>query len=269
MLTTFLALISLGLYTGAGAIPAYRLARGPEHSPGKPTVLLLGAAAVLLHGAAIYFSIIQTEGLYFEFFGAASTIGWLMALLTLIALIDRPAENLAILVLPLAGFTAVLGSTLGGPLPNRPALPTGLGAHVYSSMLAYSVLAIAALQAVLVALQDHKLHHKHPGGFVRLLPPLQTMEALLFQMLRLGFVLLTAGLITGFIFLEDMFAQHVAHKTVLSIIAWFVFGTLLAGHRRFGWRGQIAIRWTIAGFIVLMLAFFGSKLVLEQLLYRA
>lgn len=269
MLTTFLALISLGLYTGAGALPAYRLVRGPERAPAKPAILLLGAAAVLVHGAAIYLSIIEAEGLYFEFFRAASTIGWLMALLTLLALIDHPTENLAILVLPLAGLTAVLSAAFGDPIPNRPALPAGLGAHVYSSMLAYSVLAIAALQAILVALQDHKLRHKHPGGFVRLLPPLQTMEALLFQMLRLGFLLLTFGLITGFVFLENMFAQHVAHKTVLSIIAWFVFGTLLAGHRRFGWRGQIAIRWTIGGFIVLMLAFFGSKLVLEQLLHRA
>src|SRR5690606_13545096 len=127
-----------------------------------------------------------------------------------------------------------------------------LGAHVYSSMLAYSVLAIAAFQAVLVAMQDYRLRHRHPGGFVRLLPPLQAMEDVLFQMLRLGFVLLTVALATGFLFLENMFAQHLVHKTVLSMLAWVVFGVLLAGHWRFGWRGQTAIRWTVGGFIVLM-----------------
>lgn len=268
MLTIFLSLISLGLYTGAGAIPALRLVRGPEHALGKSLMLALGAGAVVLHGIAIYFSIIETEGLYFQFFGAASTIGWLMALLTLIASVGRPIENLAIFILPLAGLTAVLGTLLSASAPGHP-LPPGLGAHVYSSMLAYSVLAIAALQAILVALQDYKLRHKHPGGFVRLLPPLQTMEDLLFQMLRLGFVLLTGALITGFVFLDDMFAQHLVHKTILSLIAWLVFGTLLVGHWRFGWRGQTAIRWTVAGFIVLMLAFFGSKLVLEVILRRS
>ena len=92
------------------------------------------------------------------------------------------------------------------------------------------------------------------------------MESLLFQMIATGFALLTLALVTGFLFLEDIFAQHLVHKTTLSIIAWFVFGILLWGRWRFGWRGQTALRWTIGGFIFLMLAYFGSKFVLELVL---
>ena len=115
-------------------------------------------------------------------------------------------------------------------------------------------------------IQDHHLHQRHPGGFIRALPPLQTMESLLFEMIGAGFVLLTLALVSGFTFLEDMFAQRLAHKTILSITAWIVFGALLWGRLRFGWRGQKALIWTLSGFVVLMLAYFGSKVVIELIL---
>jgi ABC-type uncharacterized transport system permease subunit len=268
MLTTVLALVSLGLYLLAGLIPAMRLARGPEHAPGKPVMLALGTVAIVLHGATIYLSTISAKGLYFEFFEAASIIGLLMAAMTVFFSIRQPAENMATLTLPLAGVVAVLGVLLSTPRPGAPALPSGVGAHVYTSLLAYSVLAVAAFHSVLLALQESKLRHHHPGGFVRLLPPLQTMETLLFQMLAIGFVLLTLSLATGFIFLEDMFAQHLVHKTILSLVAWTLFAILLLGRWRFGWRGQTAVRWTIGGFVALMLAYFGSKFVLELILHR-
>lgn len=267
MLTIILALVSLGLYSGAGAIPAVRLVRGSTQPVNKAALLGVGALAALCHGLALYLSVFDTQLLSLGVFSAASVIGWLMAVLTLIANTRQPMENLAMLILPLAGINALLGAAFAG-VNGRTPLREDIAAHVYMSMLAYSVLAIAAFQAVLVALQDYKLRRKHPGGFVRLLPPLQAMEEMLFQILRLGFVLLTAALASGFLFLEDMFAQHVAHKTVLSIIAWVVFGTLLLGRWRFGWRGQTAVRWTIGGFIALMLAYFGSKFVLELLLHR-
>ena len=110
------------------------------------------------------------------------------------------------------------------------------------------------------------LRNKRPGGFIRALPPLQTMETLLFQMIGLGLALLTASLLTGTLYIEDMFAQHLVHKTILSMVAWVVFATLLWGRWRFGWRGRTAIRWTLSGFVVLLLAYIGSKLVIEIIL---
>lgn len=138
--------------------------------------------------------------------------------------------------------------------------------HVLISVSAYSILILAALQAVLLRVQDSHLHGKHPGGFVRLLPPLQTMERLLFQIIGIGFLLQSLSLLTGFIFLEDMFAQHLVHKTVLSVAAWVVFAVLLWGRWRFGWRGRVAIRWTLTGVLFLLIAYLGSKLVLELIL---
>jgi ABC-type uncharacterized transport system permease subunit len=101
---------------------------------------------------------------------------------------------------------------------------------------------------------------------MRKLPPVQTMEHNLFQLITVGFILLTIGFITGIIFIEDLFAQHLVHKTVLSITAWIVFATLLWGRWKYGWRGNTAVKWTITGSIFLVLAYLGSKLVLEFIL---
>ena len=94
------------------------------------------------------------------------------------------------------------------------------------------------------------------------------MEKLLFELIWIGFILLTLSVASGFIFLDDMFAQHLVHKTILSIIAWCIFAILLYGRHAQGWRGTTAIKLTIAGFVVLMLAYFGSKFVLEIILQR-
>jgi ABC-type uncharacterized transport system permease subunit len=140
--------------------------------------------------------------------------------------------------------------------------------HVLLSMLAYSLLTLASVQAVLLWVQDSYLRGRKPGGFVRALPPLMTMESLMFEMIGIGFVLLTLALLSGFAFLDDMFAQHLVHKTVLSVVAWLVFGGLLLGRRLWGWRGRKAISWTLTGFVILILAYFGSKLVLELILQQ-
>src|SRR5690625_2145637 len=110
--------------------------------------------------------------------------------------------------------------------------------------------------------------HMHHSGNVSLLLPFQTMETLLLDMLWAGVLLLTLFILSGFVFLDDMFAQHVAHKTVFSLAAWVIYVVLLWGRHRVGWRGYTAIRWTLAGFVLLMLAYFGSKLVLELILIR-
>ena len=142
-------------------------------------------------------------------------------------------------------------------------IDTPLEIHILISIVAYSLLSIAAVQALLLTVQDHHLRNKKPGGFIRALPPLQSMETLLFQIIAFGFVLQSLSLVTGFVFLENMMAQHLVHKTILSIIAWAVFGILLWGRWQFGWRGRTAIRWTLGGFVLMVLGYLGSKMVLE------
>ncbi len=139
---------------------------------------------------------------------------------------------------------------------------------VWLTALAFAVLAIAAVQAVLVGLQNQALRHHHIRGIVQSLPPLTTMERVLFELVWAGIVLLTLAIISGLIFLDNLFAQHLVHKTVLSLGAWVIFTTLLVGRYRFGWRGMRAVRWTLGGCALLLLAYFGSKFVLEILLNR-
>jgi ABC-type uncharacterized transport system permease subunit len=141
--------------------------------------------------------------------------------------------------------------------------PQGLKIHVLVSIIAYSLLGLAACMSIVLSLQIRMLHNHHPGGLMKKLPPLQVMEKLLFDFILAGFIGLTLALGSGFFFLEDLFAQHLVHKTILSIIAWLVFAILLVGRFTIGWRGRTAIRWTLSGFVSLMLAYFGSKFVLE------
>lgn len=235
-----------------------------------PVPLVLGAAllAVLLHAFVLQRLMLTPAGMDLSFFRVASLLVWLASVLVLLASLRRPVENLGIGVYPLAGLSLLLVGFSPAETDPIQGASTGLEWHILLSLFAYSVLTIAALQAGLLYVQHRHLHNKHPGGFIRALPPLQTMESMLFQMIGLGFVLLSAALISGFVALEDMFAQHLVHKTVLSIIAWIVFGTLLWGRWQFGWRGRIAIRWAVGGFLVLMIAYFGSKVVLEFILSR-
>ena len=116
--------------------------------------------------------------------------------------------------------------------------------------------------------QDRALRRREFHGWLRALPPLTELESLLFRTIAVGFALLTATLLTGVLFVENLFAQHLVHKTVLSVLSWLAFGALLLGRWRWGWRGAIAVRWTLGAMVLLMLAFFGSQFVLEMVLKR-
>ncbi len=255
------------LYLASGAGIAARLfLRQEQRRPPRWAVLAPGIAGVLLHMTLLFQGIVTDTGINLSFFNAISLASWTILVLLLASCLTKPVENLGIALFPLAATMVSLETLFPGTHMLSQSASWGLKIHVLISMLAYSLLALASVQAVMLAIQDHHLHNRQPGGFVRALPPLQTMESLLFEMIGAGFVLLTFSLGSGFVFLEDMFAQHLVHKTVLSVLGWVVFGTLLLGRFRSGWRGRTAIIWTLSGFVVLMLAYFGSKAVLELIL---
>ncbi|NOX09418.1 MAG: cytochrome c biogenesis protein CcsA [Gammaproteobacteria bacterium] len=226
----------------------------------------IGFIGILLHGFSLYPALMTNNGINLGFLNAASLIGLASISLLLISSIRYPIENLCIAFMP--GTAIIIAINMAYPSGHtiNESLTWQLQLHILLSIFAYSILALAALQALLLSFQERHLHNHHPGGLVRALPPLQLMEDLLFQMIRVGFILLSLALFSGILFLEDLFAQHLVHKTVLSIIAWAVFAILLWGRSTMGWRGRTAIRWTLGGFAFLVLAYFGSKLVLEILL---
>ena len=224
--------------------------------------------AISLHGILLYGQIFIGSGINFGFFNAASLVAWGIALLLLVTLLAKPVKNLVIVWSPLAALLVGLEMYFPSQRILATDLNFGVQLHIFYSILAYSILSIAALQAIFLAIQDYQLHHKHPGWALQMLPPLQGMEVLLVQMIGIGVILLTASLISGFIFVENIFAQHLVHKTVLSMLAWLIFVALLWGRWQYGWRGKTLVLWNFSGFFILMLAYFGSKLVLELILKR-
>lgn len=264
-----LGLPGILLYLAAGAILWMRLLEHPTFKDWpKSRVLLLGLVAVILHGWLLLEHLFTPSGVDIGFFSILSLVGWLVALLLLLAAFSNPIECLGIVVLPFTGLTILLRLLSDEHQYLAQHLSAGLKFHILVSILAYSLLSIAVVQAILLYIQEAHLHNKQPGGFIRTLPPLETMESMLFRMIRLGFIVLSVSLISGGFYLEDLLGQHLAHKTILSVTAWILFAILLWGRWQFGWRGRMAIRWTISAFVMLMLAYFGSKFVLEFILHR-
>ncbi|MEP6939963.1 MAG: cytochrome c biogenesis protein CcsA [Rudaea sp.] len=258
-----IALLSIVLYL----VSAAALAAPLLHRRALPLALGLGLAAlaVIAHFAILAFA--HRGGVDLHFFAALSIVGACIAALCLLVNLSRPVATLGVIVFPLAALLLgidVFVAPSTQPLP----LEWQIKLHVIFALLGYSVLTLAALLAILLWLQERALRARRLDGLVRALPPLTLTEALMFRLIAAGFVLLTLTLVTGVLFVTNLFDQHLAHKTVLSIAAWLVFGTLLFGRWRYGWRGSRAVQLTLAGMMLLLLAFFGSRLVLELLLKR-
>jgi ABC-type uncharacterized transport system permease subunit len=238
--------------------------------PGNPRLLFgLALLAVGVHGYSAITVVQSPEGINLGFFKVSSLIFWFINISFLLSLLRRPLHNLLVLLFPLSAVAVVTSVMAPGNISPLSELSAGMLLHIVSSVLAYAVLTIGACQAGAVAAQDYQLRHRHTRGLVQILPPLQLMETMLFEILWVGLILLTLSIGSGMVFLDDIFAQHLVHKTVLTIAAWVVFAVLLWGHHQLGWRSQTAVRFTLAGFGVLMLGYFGSKLVLELILGRA
>ena len=255
---TFIAALC---YAIATVLQCRRLSSTAHESLRTP-IRGLGLTGFLLHGYAVYLKLHHPGGIDLGFFSVGSLIAWVVAGLVLASSLRQKLDNLFVGVFPLAAITALMAALMPDSGMVRP-YSGGLVAHILLSLLAYSLFTIAALQALMLSRQEHALKNHHTRGLVASLPPLQIMERLLFESLWAGFLLLTAALISGFFFVENLFAQHLVHKTLLSIFAWLVYALLLAGRHFMGWRSQTAVRWTLGGFALLMLGFFGSKLVLE------
>lgn len=266
MSIAFIAVIAALLYLAAAGV---QLANALQRNTGlSRTVLVIAFFALGCHLGVTWSNILGHGGVNLGFFRILSLVFMAINLACLIALTWRPLENLLVVLFPLSAV-AVLVATLG---PETQAaqerLRLGVAVHVGSSIVAYSLLTLAAIQAALLAAQDAQLRRRQFRGPLSVLPPLQLMESMLFELIWVGVIALTLSIATGFIFMEDIFAQHLVHKTVLSIFAWLLFSVLLWGRHRLGWRSQTAVRLTVTGFTLLALAFLGSKLVLELILGR-
>ncbi len=224
-------------------------------------------AAIALHAGYHLWIAWQTPGgPDMHFFSALSLVALGMAAVTTVFATRSRMATVGVVAFPLAALMLAAYHAYG----HRPSPPLDwrLQLHAWLALLAYATLGIAAVLAIMLWVQERALRRRAFNAWLRALPPLTELETLLFRTITVGFVLLTAVLLTGTVFVENLFAQHLIHKTVLSVLSWLAFGGLLLGRWRRGWRGTTAVGWTLTAMALLVLAFFGSKAVLELILHR-
>ena len=274
MPSILLHLLPATLYTALGVrfwhsrwhAPA--LSSRPGLRPWERALMLL---ALLAHGFALHSMFFSPEGIHFGFSLALSLMLWLAILFYWIESLYARLEGLQTLGMPVAAVCSLLPAFFPGAHVLENASAPLFRAHFVVAMLAYSLFTLAALHAMLMSVAERRLHGAHLTRAFAALPPLLTMETLLFRLIGIAFVLLTLTVGSGVLFSEALFGKafRLDHKTVFAIISWLIFGSLLVGRHFQGWRGKKAQYWTLAGFIALMLAYVGSRFVAEVLLGRA
>jgi len=243
--------------------------------------VLLGVA-LLVHGVLLHTTIFPQNAMVFGFAFALSAMFWLGAGIYWIESFFFPLDGLRLLVLPLACVASVMPLVFGGVHVLSYSAAPMFKLHFLIANIAYGLFAIAALHAILMLMVEKRLQNmrgsatRHTSNswvssWLDTLPPLLTLEKLLFRLISAGFVLLTLTLISGVAFNEQLVdkAFKLDHKTVFAILSWLMFGALLTARRVSGWRGRAALRWVLASFVALLLAYVGSRFVFEVLLHRA
>lgn len=269
-----LQLAAAALYLGLAALSWRSRWRGPALD--RPAVELASwergglLVALLAHGGSLAAELFAGGGMRFSFSIAISLIFWLAIAFYWIESFYTRMEGLQMFVLPAAAVGVVLPIVFPAQHLLMNADSPQFRAHFLIAMLAYSLFTLAALHAILMAVAEKGLHRGKLTPLLTSLPPLLTMEALLFRLIHIAFVLLTLTLASGILFSESLFGKALTfnHKTVFAILSWFIFAHLLWGRHFRGWRGRKALRWTLAGFAALVLAYVGSRFVLEVLLGR-
>ena len=230
--------------------------------------LLLTLVGLVAHTLALATDLASGHGLNLALTNAFSLIAWVVVTLFLITALRCPIDNLGVVILPVAALSLAAEWLW----PGMQLVPAGSTlarrSHITVSLLAYSLIILGATQSLLLLVQEKQLRSKHTGGFMRALPPLQTMEDLMVQMVAVGFFLLTLTLLTGVFFSEAVFGAPLKlnHHILLSVLAWVVFALFLLGRWRLGWRGRTAVYWVLGGALLLVLGYFGTKFVAEVLL---
>jgi len=269
------------------SVPPVPAAAGSSAASGmSPAGRALLFVALLAHGVLLHTTIFPQNAMVFGFAFALSAMFWLGAGIYWIESFFFPLDGLRLLVLPLACVASLLPLAFNGVRVLSYSADPMFKLHFLIANVAYGLFAIAALHAVLMLLVERRLHAMRGGGalirqnaaagngwlssWLDTLPPLLTLEKLLFRLIGAGFVLLTLTLLSGILFSEQLVDRPLSldHKTVFAILSWLMFGALLTARKVSGWRGRAALRWVLASFAALLLAYVGSRFVFEVLLHR-
>lgn len=263
MLTTILAILACALYLVAAGLHL-RSERANQTETSR--LVGLGLLALCAHSGFAAATIVTESGANVGILPMGTLMTLAINGLYLISFLRRPVANLAIFLFPLSAVIIGLTWWLSDGARIRDNLGAGLTVHIALSVIAYGLLTLATLQALFLAVADRSLKNRDVGA-MRFVPPLQSIDSMMFEQIRIGIVFLTLSIGSGLIYF-DASVPGLIHHTFISVAAWAVFAVLLIGRHQWGWRGVVAARWTVAGFLLLALAYFGSKIVLEVFLGR-
>ena len=255
--------------TAAAAFVLSRLPRMAARArPLFATACLFVAVGISLHSNHLYGSILIADGFNLSMGNTVSMIGLELALIGLIAALDPALRGISAGLLVLGALAATM-TGFESASASMTALIWQVRAHVLIALMSYGLLTVGAIVAIFAMFQERRLQAGKISTLSTLFAPLETTEKLLFGITAAGFMGLALTILLGLTFVDDLFAQHLAHKTTFSLLALFVFGTLLAGRFFAGWRGKRAVKLYLGGFLLLCVAYFGVRVVLEQLLHRS
>lgn len=244
---------------------------GESISPGAAAIARwLPVVALAGHAVLISSAVFTGSGLDLSLANALSAVAGLTALFAWLGAWSRALPGVMAIALPVAAIAVVLPLAFANPHRMSLADEPWAALHIAVALAAYALLIVAALQAFLLMSLERRLHRGLATPDAAASPPLLTLEKFLFRLVGVGYALLTLTLVSGILFSEQLFGKPITltHKTVFSVLGWLVFGGLLWGRQRYGWRGRVALRWILAGSGLLLLAYIGSKFVLEVILHR-
>lgn len=251
-------------------LAAWRYARGATHASRPREARALLALALIVHAATIVHVTFRPDGLDLSFPQALSVVAWLTAIVATAAGLLRKLPGVATIVLAVTALCALAPAAGGAPHRFTYGGEVWAALHIAVALAGYAFLVVAALQAVLLLDLERRIHRGRapmPGDGAL---PLLTLERLLFRLVLVGFVLLAATLVSGLVFSEQIFGRPLlfTHKNVLSLAGFAAFAILLYGRWRYGWRGRRALYAVVAGTVLLLLGYLGSKFVAQVLLGR-
>ncbi len=267
MIPLILHVIAIALYALAGFYYGRGLVRGANVHAHHRRAFLVGSLAAILQAGLLIGDIDHDGRLTLGIGPVLSLDAWAVATIFLVTSLRKPIASLGTFIMPSAALAAIGQIFLPAHMAPRPA-PSGdpwLVAHVVIAILAYSLLSIAAVQSLMLWVQERRLRHRQPARLMNTFPPMETMESLMFELIQVGFVLLTLTLISGLFFSDQLFGTPLpfTHHIILSLITWLAFAILLIGRRQFGWRGRQAVRWTVGGFVLLVFAYLSAEFLLK------
>jgi ABC-type uncharacterized transport system permease subunit len=259
-----LGLLCAAIYAAASGV----IVSGLFHhkGPNKSVSYSLALIALVLHIMILRGDIFIEPGQNMSMLNVASLIAWLISLSMLVASFSMPNTILLPVVFGFTALVVLLNQFVPDAHIMQINVQAGLLIHISLALFAYACLGIAFLYALQLSYINMRLKEKKSSLLHSSLPPLMAVESILFKLLIVGTILLSLSLVSGFAFLENMFAKEQAHKTALSILAWLVYSVTLIGHFKFGWRGKPIIASTVVGSILLTVAYFGSRFVKEVIL---